>query len=118
MRTLVDIPNGELDALNALSKARGVSRAELVRQAIKASVEQHAPTPPMSGFGLWKGKRHWGAWIPAEDSRGVGPRVGSRLKLPDAIILATAQVANLLLVTRNTRDFSAADPQICIPYKI
>jgi predicted nucleic acid-binding protein len=41
-----------------------------------------------------------------------------RLKLPDAIILATAQVAGLLFVTRNTRDFSFADPQIRIPYKI
>jgi predicted nucleic acid-binding protein len=41
-----------------------------------------------------------------------------KLKLPDAIILATAQVAGQLLVTRNTRDFSSADPQIRIPYVI
>lgn len=41
-----------------------------------------------------------------------------KLKLPDAIILATAQEAGLLLVTRNTRDFSAADPQVRIPYQI
>jgi hypothetical protein len=41
-----------------------------------------------------------------------------KLKLPDAIILATAQAAGLLLVTRNTRDFSSADPQIRIPYRI
>jgi predicted nucleic acid-binding protein len=41
-----------------------------------------------------------------------------KLKLPDAIILATAQEAGLLLVTRNTHDFSTADPQIRIPYQI
>ena len=41
-----------------------------------------------------------------------------KLKLPDAIILATAQVAGLLLVTRNTRDFSSSEPQIRIPYQI
>lgn len=41
-----------------------------------------------------------------------------RLKLPDAIILATAQASGLLLVTRNSKDFSAADPQIRIPYQI
>jgi predicted nucleic acid-binding protein len=41
-----------------------------------------------------------------------------KLKLPDAIILATAQVAGVILVTRNTRDFSSADPQIRIPYQI
>jgi hypothetical protein len=41
-----------------------------------------------------------------------------KLKLPDAIILATAQVAGLLFVTRNTRDFSSSNPQIRIPYQI
>jgi predicted nucleic acid-binding protein len=41
-----------------------------------------------------------------------------KLKLPDAIILATAQEAGLLLVTRNTRDFPSTDPQIRIPYQI
>jgi predicted nucleic acid-binding protein len=41
-----------------------------------------------------------------------------KLKLPDAIILATAQEAGQLLVTRNTRDFSITDPQIRIPYTI
>lgn len=45
-------------------------------------------------------------------------RRNRRLKLPDAIILATAQAAGVLLVTRNTRDFNASDPQIRIPYKI
>ncbi len=41
-----------------------------------------------------------------------------KLKLPDAIIFATAQVARLLFVTRNTRDFPSVDPQIRIPYQI
>jgi predicted nucleic acid-binding protein len=41
-----------------------------------------------------------------------------RFKLPDAIILATAQMAGLLFVTRNTRDFSISDPQVRIPYRI
>jgi predicted nucleic acid-binding protein len=45
-------------------------------------------------------------------------RRDTRLKLPDAIILATAREAGLLFVTRNTRDFSATDPQIRIPYQI
>ena len=41
-----------------------------------------------------------------------------KLKLSDAIILATAQEAGLLFVTRNTRDFPSTDPQIRIPYQI
>jgi hypothetical protein len=55
MRTLVDIPESELEALNTLSKAEGVSRAESIRRAIKAYVELKAPMPKLEdGFGLWK----------------------------------------------------------------
>jgi predicted nucleic acid-binding protein len=39
-----------------------------------------------------------------------------RLKLPDAIILASAHVSQALLVTRNHRDFSRRDPAVRIPY--
>src|ERR1035437_1814631 len=41
-----------------------------------------------------------------------------KLKLPDAIILATAEAADRLLITRNTRDFPADDPGIRIPYRL
>jgi predicted nucleic acid-binding protein len=41
-----------------------------------------------------------------------------RLKSPDAIILATAQVRGRVLVTRNTRDFPANMPGIRVPYTI
>lgn len=39
-----------------------------------------------------------------------------RIKLPDAIIWATARRQGRLLVTRNTRDFPASDPGVRIPY--
>ncbi len=39
-----------------------------------------------------------------------------RLKSPDAIILATAQVRGRILVTRNTKDFPAGMPGIRVPY--
>lgn len=41
-----------------------------------------------------------------------------RLKSPDAIILATAQIRGRVLVTRNTKDFPAELPGIRIPYKL
>lgn len=41
-----------------------------------------------------------------------------RLKSPDAIILATAQVRGRVLVTRNTKDFSANWPGIRVPYTV
>jgi len=48
----------------------------------------------------------------------VTARRERRLKLPDAIIWATARIHGLTLVTRNTRDFPADDPWILVPYRI
>ena len=39
-----------------------------------------------------------------------------RLKSPDAVILATAQIRGRVLITRNTKDFPAAMPGIRVPY--
>ena len=41
-----------------------------------------------------------------------------KIKLPDAIVCATAQVKKCLFVTRNTKDFSPDEPGIRIPYHI
>ena len=48
----------------------------------------------------------------------VSIRRTSRLKLPDAIILATARVHGLTLSTRNTRDFPVDDPDVRVPYRL
>lgn len=50
--------------------------------------------------------------------RAVALRRASKLRVPDAIILATAREQGLLLVTRNTKDFSADEPGIRVPYRI
>lgn len=41
-----------------------------------------------------------------------------RLKLADAVILASAQVHGRILITRNTKDFPAELPGIRIPYTL
>ena len=41
-----------------------------------------------------------------------------RLRLPDAIIWATAQVNDAILVTRNTKDFNPSWEGIGLPYAI
>ena len=41
-----------------------------------------------------------------------------RLRSPDAIILASAQVRGRVLITRNTRDFPANMPGIRVPYTL
>ena len=40
----------------------------------------------------------------------------SRIKLLDALVWASAQTESALLVTRNTKDFPAADPGVRVPY--
>jgi predicted nucleic acid-binding protein len=50
--------------------------------------------------------------------RAVSLRRDHHIKLPDAIIWATAQTHAMLLVTRNTKDFTADDPGVRMPYKL
>ncbi len=55
---------------------------------------------------------------PAIGALAVSIRQAQRIRLPDAIIWATAIDQEALLVTRNTRDFPAQDPGIRIPYTL
>jgi hypothetical protein len=50
--------------------------------------------------------------------RAVTLRRERKLKLPDAIILATSLETGLMLVTRNTKDFGAKLPGIRHPYRV
>lgn len=59
--------------------------------------------------------------LPIDDAvseAAVAIRRERRIRLPDAIIWATAQVAQTILVTRNTRDFPADDPGVRVPYSV
>ena len=51
-------------------------------------------------------------------NRAVALRRAHRIKLPDAVIWATAQTTDRLLVTRNTKDFPPDDPGIREPYAL
>jgi hypothetical protein len=60
MRTIVDLPKEQIEALDREGKARGVSRAAVVREAVAA----YLPAPPAKGrfkhhpaFGAWEGKK-------------------------------------------------------------
>ena len=50
--------------------------------------------------------------------RAVHIRRREKMRLPDAIIWATAQHLGLLLVTRNIRDFPRNNPGVRIPYRL
>ncbi len=53
MRTLIDIPDAQLDGLARLCTERQQSRAEVVRQAINAYLAQHQQTSAAQAFGSW-----------------------------------------------------------------
>jgi predicted nucleic acid-binding protein len=50
--------------------------------------------------------------------RAVELRQQLRLKLPDAIVLASAETEGCILVSRNTKDFPHHDPRVRFPYTI
>ncbi|HDR9481827.1 TPA: type II toxin-antitoxin system VapC family toxin [Burkholderia aenigmatica] len=51
-------------------------------------------------------------------NRAMTIRKERRVRLPDAIVWASAQVNGLLLVSRNTKDFPASEPGVRVPYQI
>lgn len=50
--------------------------------------------------------------------RAVTIRQAKRIKLPDAIVWASALVNDRILVTRNTKDMSADEPGVRVPYDV
>lgn len=45
-------------------------------------------------------------------------RSAYRLRLPDAVIWASAKICDAILITRNTNDFPAGEPDIRFPYAL
>lgn len=59
--------------------------------------------------------------VPVDDKvadRAVKLRREHGIRLPDAIVWASADVHSMLLVTRNTRDFGHDAPGIRVPYAL
>jgi hypothetical protein len=55
MRTIVDLPPVQLEALDALCRREGISRAEAVRRAV-ADHLQRQQVDPAPAFGLWRAR--------------------------------------------------------------
>lgn len=53
MRTLVDIPDRQINELAAISSAQNISRAELIRRAISSYISLHCDGAG-DAFGIWK----------------------------------------------------------------
>lgn len=54
MRTIIDLPEQQYEALKALAKREKASRTELVRRALAEYLERRAPAQLDDAFGLWR----------------------------------------------------------------
>jgi Ribbon-helix-helix protein, copG family len=53
MRTIIDLPERDVKNLTELGRERGMSRAEIIRQAIKVFLTFHQASRN-GAFGLWR----------------------------------------------------------------
>lgn len=60
MRTIIDLPAEQLDALTEVCAREGISRAEAVRRAVREFTQARRPEGGAAAFGLWKRRRTGG----------------------------------------------------------
>ncbi|KKX28191.1 CopG family transcriptional regulator [Rhizobium sp. LC145] len=53
MRTLIDIGEADLEALDRLAREENVSRASLIRAAVRDYLRRNAKEKQAEAFGLW-----------------------------------------------------------------
>jgi predicted transcriptional regulator len=53
MRTLIDIGDGDVRALDRIARQRAQSRAALIREAVSAFLAQNYQAQEAGAFGLW-----------------------------------------------------------------
>ena len=57
MRTIIEVPHDQLEALEKLCREDRISRAEAIRRAIAAHLRQHQAVDRKRAFGLWRARR-------------------------------------------------------------
>jgi metal-responsive CopG/Arc/MetJ family transcriptional regulator len=57
MRTIIDLPDELVQALDRLSRREHISRAEAVRRAVTVYLEQELPAETVEAFGLWRDRQ-------------------------------------------------------------
>lgn len=54
MRTIIELPEDQLEALASLCRSEGISRAEAIRRAVGEYVGQRRHATVAAAFGLWR----------------------------------------------------------------
>jgi predicted nucleic acid-binding protein len=114
---VIDALRGEPQARQELKRARGRGGRLWISRIVWIDVMSKS-----SGETLRRTTDFLGGFSVDEIDEEIGERAAAlrrdrpRLKAPDAVVLATAMTRGRVLVTRNTKDFSANMPGIRVPY--
>jgi hypothetical protein len=57
MRTIIELPIDQLEALDAVCKVDNISRAEAIRRAVALMVKRHPLTAGGRAYGLWRDRK-------------------------------------------------------------
>jgi hypothetical protein len=57
MRTIIDLPRDQLEALDGICRREAISRAEAIRQALTLLIRERGASTAGVAFGLWRGWR-------------------------------------------------------------
>lgn len=60
MRTIISLPDEQVERLAAVCRKQGVSRAEAVRRALARYLDEHRPRHKEDAFGIWRGRQEDG----------------------------------------------------------
>nr|WP_203594629.1 PIN domain-containing protein [Wenzhouxiangella limi] len=112
---LIDYLNGIGPAADVIGKAEATSISRVTWIEVLVGAESPEQTKSLSA---WLARFTIIEIDAAIAERAIELRRSRRLRLPDLLIWASAQVHGLILVSRNTRDFPADQPGIHVPYRI
>jgi hypothetical protein len=88
VRTIIELPEDQVEALDGICRRESISRAEAIRRAVDLLVRDRAAGASHAAFGLWRGpravdgltfqerlRREWGA---GADPPGHRPRTSRK----------------------------------------
>lgn len=78
MRTIIDLPAAQIEALDSICRRDGISRAEAVRQAVTLLMRQRGAARSGLAFGIWQGRRVDGLAYQEKLRREWGDRANGR----------------------------------------
>ncbi len=112
---LIDYLNGHAPAAAEIAKHNDRIISRVTWMEVLVGVKPHEESTVrtfLSGFKIAE-------LTPAVSEEAVRiRRTKTKIKLPDAIIYATARSEGCSLLTRNTKDFDPAAPDVVAPYTI